>query len=380
MNKQTPSEALAELRVQVDKADRDLLAVASHRIELVKRIAAVKASAGVSLYDRNRESLVLENAGKAGKDLGISQELSRALIATIIEHGHTIQEEILGSRDASSPLHSILIIGGRGRMGKRFHETFSKMGLSVSLLEKGESISDNALQEFGVVMLAVPMSEAVSLAKHYAPKLSPHTLLVDINSLKEEICSVMEMATSGEVLGLHPMCGPTVKSFRRQKMVVCSIRSGEKAEWFKKILGRIGFDLVETTPRIHDQMMARVQVLTHLSKLALGDAWQRGGLAVDETLKFVSPIYLIELAVMGRLFAQDPELYAEIEMTNPWAEKVRSDLQSSLAQLSDILARKDKKAFVERFESIREYLKSFSEDALRLSDKIVDRLVLEPIS
>ena len=42
------------------------------------------------------------------------------------------------------------------------------------------------------------------------------------------------------------------------------------------------------------------------------------GVGVEDSLRYTSPIYRLELAFVGRLFAQDPDLYGEIIRTNSY--------------------------------------------------------------
>ena len=274
----------------------------------------------------------------------------------------------------SNPKEKILIIGGAGRMGRLFSALFEKHHFAVTHLEKDEPLNKEVVGSFPFVLLATPMSVASTVAKEIAPLLAPDALFFDINSLKEEVCSVMANGSKGEVLGLHPMFGPTVHGINGQTIIVCSVRGGAKSERVISILKEEGSNLVESTPVAHDKMMARVQALTHFVKVALGEAWREGELPVKESLQFVSPIYLLELSIVGRIFAQAPELYAEIEMANPYAAAERHRFLSAANKLGQIVDGGDREAFVSLFKGVSKYMAEFSSDALTLSDGVVDYL------
>src|SRR5690606_30624912 len=78
-----------------------------------------------------------------------------------------------------------------------------------------------------------------------------------------------------------------------------------------------GASLQEIDARAHDETMAFVQVLRHLSTFVYGAHLAEEQVSVDELLSLSSPIYRLELVMVGRLFAQNPELYADIILSNP---------------------------------------------------------------
>ncbi len=64
----------------------------------------------------------------------------------------------------------------------------------------------------------------------------------------------------------------------------------------------------------HDQNMAFIQA-DRLCCFTTGCTWQEN-VQLEQLLALSSPIYRLELAMVGRLFAQDPQLYADIIMSS----------------------------------------------------------------
>ncbi len=58
--------------------------------------------------------------------------------------------------------------------------------------------------------------------------------------------------------------------------------------------------------------MGIVQSLRHFATFAFGQFLKRRQISLSRTLEFSSPIYRLELGMVGRLFAQDSSLYSEI--------------------------------------------------------------------
>ena len=140
----------------------------------------------------------------------------------------------------------------------------------------------------------------------------------------------------------------------------------------------MGAELIETDPATHDRTMAVVQVLVHFSTLVMGRALSASDTPLEETLRFTSPIYRLELAFIGRLFAQDWQLYAEIEMANPRAQAARRRFLDAAAALDRAISTHDLDAFRALFEDGTRYFAEFADEAMTLSDHIIDELVKRP--
>lgn len=372
-----PTEASIELlRQQLDALDEELMARVAARMDIVAQIGELKAAQGRTVFDREREKVVLERAASRAASVGLEPAVGQALMHTLIEASHRLQQATLDRRrtEPESP-RRILILGGRGLMGRLFCPAFAQRGHDVTVLDKGDVLDPHAIARADVVMLAVPMALAADLARQVGPHLRPDALLCDINSLKQEVCEAFAETCAGESLGTHPMFGPTVQTMRRQKMVFCPVRTGPMATWLIEELGQMGLELIETSPSTHDRMMAVVQVLVHFRTLVMGEALRQTGVSIAQSLAFTSPIYRLELAVVGRLFDQDPDLYAEIEMQNPYGDEVRQTFLGAARSMAEIVERRDREEFRDAFEAIRGYFDGFTAEAMALSDYIIEALV-----
>jgi chorismate mutase / prephenate dehydrogenase len=374
-----PDDPLFALRQELDALDRELLDTAARRQRVVRDILAVKAQTGRSLFDRSRERAVFERARAQATAAGLDEALAHDLVTALVEASHRLQEAGAREAVAQGPSRRFCIVGGAGQMGQLLGGALRSRGHLVDVLEKDDGRDrPQAVAAAEIVMLAVPMAVATEVATELAPFVRDDALLCDINSLKAEICAVMEARSRGEVLGLHPMFGPTVSSLRRQKIVVCPVRPGPLAAWLQHELGALGAELVEAEPREHDRMMAVVQVLMHYRTVVMGEALRRTGVPVAESLRFTSPIYRLELAIVGRLFAQDPALYAEIEMANPEAGDVRRHFVEAAHHVDALISTGDRAAFEALFGQVAEYFSGFSDEAMHLSDFLIEALVRKP--
>jgi len=185
----------------------------------------------------------------------------------------------------------------------------------------------------------------------------------------------MLASTPASVVGMHPMFGPSVHTLQGQRVVLCRARGDAWADWLAHTLTSHGMVITETTPTHHDRVMSIVQVLTHFQTQVMGLTLARLGVPLDETIRFTSPVYLLELYMTARHFAQSPALYGEIEMRNPRSAEVTSALRAAAEEVAGVIARHDQAAFTALFDEVRAYLGPFTTEALQQSSYLVDRIV-----
>lgn len=367
------NEKIEALRQELDQLDRELLEKVAERMRIVGRIGAEKARSGRALFDRSREKKVrdasLAHAVELGVDVGVADQLMSLLLGA----SHSTQAKVVSI--ARTP-KKILIIGGEGCMGRLFSSLLRGRGHLVDSYDLGDN---RALREVvvvaDVVIVSVPMSVVVSVVREVSQHMRPDSLLCDINSLKGDVCAAFAEGGEFEAVGLHPMFGPSVSSMRRQRVVVCPVRDGTLGAWLREELGELGAELIETDPSTHDKMMSVVQVLVHFNTVVMGEALRLSGVGVRESLAFTSPIYRLEMAFIGRLFTQDPELYAQILIQNPRGAEMRENFLRSAKRISDILDMADEAAFVELFSQTAEWFEEFGAEAMALSDTVIDGIV-----
>ncbi len=367
------NEKIASLRQELDQLDRELLEKVAERMRIVGSIGAEKARSGTALFDRGREKKVRDASLANAVALGVDVEVADQLMSLLLGASHSTQAKVVSIAKAPK---NILIVGGDGGMGRLFTALLRGRGHMVDSYD----LEDNrALKEVvvvaDVVIVSVPMSVAVSVIKELSPYMRSDSLLCDINSLKGEVCEALAEAGEFQAIGLHPMFGPSVSSMRRQRVVVCPVRDGELGDWLREELGELGAELVETDPVTHDKMMSVVQVLVHFNTVVMGEALRLSGVGVRESLAFTSPIYRLEMAFVGRLFTQDPALYAQILIQNPRGAEMRDNFLSSASRVSEILDMADEEAFVELFRQTAEWFEEFGTEAMALSDTVIDGIV-----
>jgi prephenate dehydrogenase len=107
----------------------------------------------------------------------------------------------------------------------------------------------------------------------------------------------------------------------------------------------------------------------------MADSIRRLGVDIKKTEKFTSPVYQIELSLIGRLFSQDPALYADILEQNPFVPEVIAACRSAAGDLADIVTRGDPEAFAEFFSRDSRHLGTYCERGQELTDALIECMV-----
>lgn len=264
---------------------------------------------------------------------------------------------------------NITIIGGHGQMGQLFHRLWQEQGHTVYPIGRAEFEScDDKLKISDLVIICVPIKDTCDIIKKIAPRLQPNTVLADFTSLKSDPLMTMLAQHSGAVLGLHPMFGPTIHSPHNQIIVHCEGRNPSLCQWIIDSLSNIGFTLKAMNANKHDQAMNFIQGIEHFLTFSLGTFLHQKNEHPKELLEIASPIYLAKLLLMGRIFDQDPTLYADIIMADKKRIALIKEFGIWLNTWVTKLENYDKIQFIEEFKNASSWMGEFTAYAQKISD------------
>ena len=373
-----PPPELLPLRAKIDGIDHQILDLLKQRNDVVTEVASIKRRTGFRIRDFIRERELLEDRGTRAETRGLRSEVIESLFRVILWASRDRQASLHAETPIESTSKCVAIIGGKGGMGKVMARLFNDAGNEVLIADLDTEMSNTeATKKADVTIIAVPISETIKVIEEVGPFCKEGSLLMDVTSTKEDPVQTMcDVSTCTSVIGTHPLFGPSVHSLQGQRIaVVCGRDAYGWSEWLAKILHGRGFSVIETTAKEHDEAMSVVQVLTHQATEVLGRTIQKLGVDIHKTLQFTSPIYLIDLLMAARHFAQSAELYASIQMSNPETHRVLNAMRDAGEELREIVLDKDRQRFVEMFSEVHTFFGDFSERAMEQSSFLIDRLV-----
>lgn len=369
------AEQIKPHRDEIDSIDAQIISLLSRRREQVEKIVGVKKAHKVPIYHPAREEDVISRLRGKAKEMDVDPDLVENLYRTIMHQSRKSQTRV-SKTTLIRPKAKILIVGGAGEMGRLFVRFFRETGYQVDVLDKEDWGRASALcGNADLVVVCVPINVTVQVVEALAPLMRPDAVLTDLTSVKKTPLEAMCRAHKGPVLGLHPLFGPTTDNLDKQIIAACAGQDDGACQWVIDQLVAWGAVVVEATALEHDQVMEIVQALRHFATFSFGSFLYRQGIPIKRTLEFSSPIYRLELGMVGRLFAQDPDLYAEIIFATPERRLLLKTFVQSLTQFLDMLESGDKDAFIKEFEQIAEWFGPFGNQALRESSYFINKLI-----
>ena len=370
-----PDNRLDSLRQAIDDIDSQIVSLLSSRQKQVNRIVAVKKEHNLPVYHPAREEDLISAMRKQAADADLDPEFVEEIYRIIMRRSR-IEQTGKMAEAAVRPGATVLIVGGRGEMGRYFASCFSNAGYTVRILDRDDWDRAAALcAGIDLAVISVPIDITVRTIENIGPLLPKTAVLTDITSIKKEPVEAMKRAHKVPALGLHPLFGPTTSSLDKQIIVSTPARDEEACRWVTEQLSAWGGIIVRSTPEEHDEIMAIVQSLRHFATFAIGRFMEQKKVPIKRTLAFSSPIYRLEMGMVGRLFAQDPALYAEIIFASDARKKLLKDYIESLGQTMDMVEKGDREAFVAEFRRISAWFGPFGEQAIRESSFIIDKLI-----
>ncbi len=369
------TKALGGLREQIDGIDRKIVALLKERQGAVEKVVSLKKKHNLPIYHPAREENLISEKRKLGMEVGLDPDYLENMFRTIIRRSRVEQAATLAGK-AVRPNARILVVGGGGAMGAYFVRWFSEAGYTVRILEKDDWDRVAELCDgVDLAILSVPIDRTEAAATKLAPHLPADCVLTDVTSVKEVPVTAMLDAFEGPVLGLHPLFGPTTSTLDKQIVVATAGRNTSACRWVLDQFTTWGAVVVEASPKEHDEIMDIVQALRHFATFVFGRFLYKRRITLERTLEFSSPIYRLELGMVGRLFAQDPDLYSEIIFASPERRAILKEYVETVSDNLEMLEKGDKETFKNKFNRIAEWFDPFSQQAMRESTYLIDKLI-----
>ena len=341
--------ALDKLRLEIDEIDSQLVELLAKRQAVTAKVGEYKKQVGKAIYDPEREAILIGKRRAMAESLSVSPDLIEDVLRRVMRESYQSQHN---SYRCLNPGANVIVIGGRGALGRRFVDMFERSGYQTRVIEKEDwPVAEEVWQQANLVIVAVPIQVTEDVI-HQLPKLPEDCVLADLTSLKGEPLNAMLSAHQGPVVGLHPMFGPDVPNFVKQVVVVCHGREPMAYQWLIDQLALWGAILEVDQATAHDESMELIQAMRHFTTYVYGRFLARQNPDLEQLLRLSSPIYRLELAMTGRLFAQNSQLYADIIYNAKDIKQLSADFFQELKFAIDDLVQDDKEAFKKEFDEV----------------------------
>ncbi|WP_392552064.1 bifunctional chorismate mutase/prephenate dehydrogenase [Orbus wheelerorum] len=361
---------LKVLRDKIDEVDKSILSLITKRLALVAEVGEVKSQYGIPIYDPKRESEMLALRRSEAELAGISPNVIEDILRRLMRESYK-NENDKGFKKVYTGQGSIVIIGGNGQMGRLFSRLFLLSGYNVKTLgSKTMHQAAEVIADAAAVIVTVPINKTLDIIKQLPP-LPKECILTDFTSVKQLPLQAMLNQHDGPVVGLHPMFGPDVPNLAKQIIVYCDGRESEKYQWLIEQMRIWGANLYPIAASEHDKCMSFIQALRHFTSFTYGVNLQKEQANLEQLVALSSPIYRLELMMVGRLFAQDAQLYADIIMSSSENIELIKRYYECFGQMVKLLEQGDKDGFIENFNQVTKWFGEYAQRFIKESQSLL---------
>ncbi len=365
-------QKLAVLRDQIDDIDSQLVDLLAQRLAVTTQVGKLKSQVGMPIYAPEREAHLLAKRREQAVKHGVSPELVEDILRRMMRDSY-ISQDSSGYQCINPDCKKVVVIGGAGQLGKIFVDLFQRSNYHVEILEQEHwPQSNNILKDAGLVLVAVPI-RITSMIIQQLNSLADDCILADVTSIKSTPLYEMLKVHQGPVVGLHPMFGPDVTGLVRQTIIACEGRHAHKYHWLLEQFRVWGAKIYPVDAEAHDQAMAMVQVMRHFSTIVYGYHLMTEGVDLNQLIEMSSPIYRLELMMVGRLFAQDPVLYTDIIFANSDNIAMMKRFAYRFLELLEEVELGDKDEFIRLFSQVADWFGDYADIFLAESKALLQK-------
>ncbi|MDO7086609.1 bifunctional chorismate mutase/prephenate dehydrogenase [Pseudocolwellia sp. AS88] len=370
MEKHVFDEKLACLRNEIDDIDSQLVNLLKKRRTVTTKVGALKNEVGMPIYAPEREEALLTKRRQQAQEAGLNPDVIEDVLRRLMSDSYLSQDSS-GYLCVNPDCKKIVVIGGKGQLGKIFVDLFTRSNYQVEIMEQedwcnSETIFTNA----SVVIVAVPIRLTTTIIQRLN-SLPDECILADVTSIKESPLYEMLKVHKGPVVGLHPMFGPDVASLVKQTVIACEGRQPDSYQWLLQQIEVWGAKIYPVDAAAHDQAMAMVQVMRHFSTIAYGYHLMTEGADIAQLVEMSSPIYRLELIMVGRLFAQSPVLYSDIIFSNADNIQMMKRFAYRFLELLEDVEMGDKDSFIDMFNQVSDWFGDYAGEFLKESKSML---------
>jgi chorismate mutase/prephenate dehydrogenase len=351
------------LRASMRDLDRAILQLIAARMETAKVIGELKKSERIPLRDWNVERAVLDGAVETAEELGLSQQMSRAVMQLLVAESRAEQERASFSTYRGTA-ESILIIGGRGKMGRWFADFFGNQGHRVGIhdarsngADEGAATLQSALEGTSCVLIATPLDVVPSIIEQLAEVGYAGTVF-DIASLKGHLKPAIAKARRAglALTSIHPMFGPSARTLADQVICVCDCGDSEATGKVEGFFSGTAATLVKLSLDEHDRIVSYVLGLSHLTNLVFTKVLMESGTPFAQLNRVGSTTFHSQLTTSSTVIQENPDLYYAIQRLNPFSAELCESFRRGFEAIAGWIRDEDRQAFVEMMQAGKRWM------------------------
>ncbi|HEY1557921.1 MAG TPA: prephenate dehydrogenase/arogenate dehydrogenase family protein [Kofleriaceae bacterium] len=345
---------LDALRGELGTIDREILAHVARRQGVAQRIGAAKRELGMPTRDFRQERDVVERARAAASAQGLPPSFGEELVLALIRASLTAQEKDTVAASGEGSGRRALVIGGAGHMGRWLVRYLAAQGFAVEIADPSdgpEGVANHrdwrgARLDHELVAIAAPMPATARILAEMAAA-PPAGVVFDVGSLKSPLRAGLYALrdAGGRVTSVHPMFGPDTELLSGRHVIFVDLGVPEATAAARALFEPTMATLVEMDLESHDRLIAYVLGLSHALNIAFFTALAESGEAAPRLATLSSTTFDAQLGVAGKVAAENPDLYFEIQTLNDYGTESLAALLYAVERLRSVVRAGDLDGF-----------------------------------
>jgi chorismate mutase/prephenate dehydrogenase len=347
-------EELDRLRTRIAEIDDAILRLVAERLDVARTIGREKRGAGVPLRDYDVERRVLDRAGEVAEALDLPADTIRLLMQSLIEASRAEQERSSYSSFSGEAGH-IVVVGGRGRMGRWLVDFLENQGHRVTALDREDEAPWTT--DASIALLATPPEAVPGLLEGYAASRFGG-VVCDIASLKGHLAEPVRRAVVAglAVTSIHPMFGPSARTLSDKVICVCDCGRPDATSRVVELFAETAATLVPLQFEEHDRVIAYVLGLSHLTNLLFTKVLTAGGTRFGDVNRVGSTTFQAQIDTARTVLGEDPDLYFAIQRLNQFTPDLYDVVRREFDELAGWVLDGDRDRFAGMMEDSRRWL------------------------
>jgi len=282
---------------------------------------------------------------------------------------------------------NILIVGGIGAFGSIYAKLLKKNKFNIFIKdidkeqtkffceEKGFNNFEENYKEIDIIIISVPNSVAPIVVSEISKNAFKKTLICDFCSVKSNIVKELEKLKDKdfELASIHPMHGPRISSIKAYPVVTIEIKTGKNYEKLINFFKTEKVNLIKSTAQEHDKILSIVQGLTHYTQIVSAQTIKESNIDMKKLCMFASPNFDLFVTLISRVLLQNPTLYSQIQIQNPFNTEMRKLFLENVTILNK-LADKNESKEIEKLMVKASDIFDYSNNILIQSDLAISAL------
>ena len=223
-----------------------------------------------------------------------------------------------------------------------------------------------------LVLISTPIRETPRIVESLTPAMKEGSLLMDATSVKSHVKEsfIKKGRKDIDYISIHPMFCPPTK-LKDQSIIVIPVQGDS---WIREITDFFtskGLRVHESTIEKHDEIMALIQVLIHISFMGINSTIKELGYVEEDLSPFMGKFHRVLFDFIPRITAQNHEMYASIQLENPESLKVCSILSNKIDSFGQLIREKNLKMLVEELGDMSDIYYD-PELSIKRSNRLID--------